>query len=195
MAGSPCQLIYLSLLTRAGQKGHPDLMAHLGFAFFDIEASGLAPGSYPVEVGWALPDGTSAAMLIRPAQDWTAELWDPAAECIHGLSRDTLLEKGGDPLDAALAMNAALGGRIALSDAHEYDTRWTDMLFREAGEPRKFRIASVSRLLDRLGLTGEDADAVYALARSRKPPCGRAADDALYLLEVFRISLERRRRR
>ena len=47
-------------------------------AIIDIEASGFGRGSYPIEVGFALPDRTSYSFLIKPAQSWTH--WSEDAE-------------------------------------------------------------------------------------------------------------------
>lgn len=49
------------------------------FTFFDVEASSLAPDSFPIEVGWAVVGAdltiTSDAILIVPQADWTD--WHP----------------------------------------------------------------------------------------------------------------------
>ena len=44
----------------------------------DIEAPGFGRRSYPIEVGYLLPDGRAACMLVRPATGWTH--WDETAE-------------------------------------------------------------------------------------------------------------------
>lgn len=65
--------------------------------FGDIEASGLDEASYPIEIGWSLPDGRTRSFLIKPEPEWTH--WDEAAEDLHGISREEL-EKSGLPPDA-----------------------------------------------------------------------------------------------
>ena len=47
----------------------------------DVEASGFGKGSYPIEIGLVLPDGTPHCFLLAPARTWTA--WDPGAEKVH----------------------------------------------------------------------------------------------------------------
>ena len=37
----------------------------------DVEASGFGPGSYPIEIGYVLGDGTAYCTLISPAISWT----------------------------------------------------------------------------------------------------------------------------
>jgi len=46
-------------------------------AVLDIEASGFGRDSYPVEIGYVLPDGQTWCTLIRPAPAWTH--WDATA--------------------------------------------------------------------------------------------------------------------
>lgn len=40
-------------------------------AVLDVEASGFGRYSYPIEVGYALPDGRVFCTLIRPEPHWT----------------------------------------------------------------------------------------------------------------------------
>ena len=43
----------------------------------DIEASGVGRRSYPIEVGYVMPDARAVCMLIRPADDW--QHWDESS--------------------------------------------------------------------------------------------------------------------
>ena len=58
----------------------------------DIEASGFGRGSYPIEVGFVLPDGASYCTLIRPATHWNH--WDAGAEALHHITLRQLAEHG-----------------------------------------------------------------------------------------------------
>ncbi len=51
----------------------------------DIEASGFGRNSYPIEVGYVLPDGRAGCMLVAPAPGWTH--WDESAAQVHGITR------------------------------------------------------------------------------------------------------------
>ena len=53
-------------------------------AVLDIEASGFGRDSFPVEVGFVLPDGETFCTLIRPAAGWTH--WDDSAERLRGMT-------------------------------------------------------------------------------------------------------------
>ena len=44
----------------------------------DIEASGFGRGSYPIEIGYCLPNGDTFCTLIKPEPEW--QHWDAEAE-------------------------------------------------------------------------------------------------------------------
>ncbi|MGC1301861.1 MAG: hypothetical protein WA840_05765 [Caulobacteraceae bacterium] len=103
-------------------------------AFLDFEASSLSDQSYPIEVAWVFEDGQAESHLIRPAAGWTD--WDPKAERIHRISRDTL-QADGEPSDAvARRLVEALGGHRLFASAPSWDGKWLSVLLRSAGFPR-----------------------------------------------------------
>jgi len=89
----------------------------------DIEASGFGRRSYPIEVGYVLPDGRSRCTLIRPLPQWTH--WDEQAERLHGITRGALQAHG--------------------RPAHDYT--WLGALFDGAGLQPAFKLESVRVLL------------------------------------------------
>jgi len=44
-----------------------------GLRFIDSEASGLLPGSFPIEIAWVDESGQGESHLIRPAIGWLDE--------------------------------------------------------------------------------------------------------------------------
>lgn len=154
----------------------------LMFSFIDVEASGLGSGSYPIEVGVALEDGTTHCMLICPPSSWTH--WDESAEQLHGISRESLLLSGRSPIDVAMMLNELLGERVIYSDAWGNDACWLARLFDEAGVTQRFRIDSIVSLMncDQLGLWSyakEQAERQLFLRRHR------ASNDARVLHKTF----------
>ncbi len=101
--------------------------------FLDIEASGLHPTSYPVEVGWCRQDLTAAwSSLIRPAPAWGEDDWSPAAESIHRIGR-LQAQFAGLPVDEVAAkLNSDLAGKVVMSDNPEADSTWIWRAFLEA---------------------------------------------------------------
>jgi hypothetical protein len=141
----------------------------------DIEASGFGRRSYPIEVGYVLPDGRAACMLVCPAAGWTH--WDDGAEKVHGITRSTLATHGRTPLDVARLLNRDLAGLTVYCDGWAHDYAGLAALFEEAGLSPSFKLESVGALFDDAHLAQLDAarrEAVAELGLTRH----RASNDA-----------------
>lgn len=112
----------------------------------DIEASGFGRGSYPIEVGYVLPDGRAICMLVRPAAAWTH--WDDGAEQVHGITRGLLARHGHEAREVALVLNRDLAGQTVYCDGWAHDYAWLAALFEAAGLSPAFKLESVGALLD-----------------------------------------------
>jgi len=160
--------------------------------FLDFEASSLGKHSYPIEVGWVFEDGTSEAHLIRPAPGW--EEWDPRAEAIHGLGRDTLVNEGTPHDVVAHRMVERLTGHDLLASAPSWDGKSLSILLRAAGLPRHVlrlrdsddahRDCALAILRPVISADRLEKEVTSLLARTevRKPdeaPAHRALPDAL----------------
>ena len=148
----------------------------------DIEASGFGRHSYPIEVGYVLPDGRAACMLVRPATEWTH--WDAGAEQVHGITRSVLATHGRHARDVALALNRDLEGQTVYCDGWAHDYPWLAALFEEAGFSPSFKLESVGALLDedhlaQLDQARRDAVAELGLKRHRASNDARALQLAL----------------
>ena len=111
----------------------------------DVEASGFGRKSYPIEVGFVLPNGHSFCSLIYPEPEWTH--WDPQAESVHHISRNLLLERGRPVSEVARLLNAELRGQTVYSDGWANDYSWLGALFDVAGLSPGFKLESLRALL------------------------------------------------
>jgi hypothetical protein len=111
----------------------------------DIEASGFGRDSYPIEVGVALPNGNTHCYLIKPASFWTH--WDSDAEHIHGITRQTLVQKGIEARIVARKLNELLLGITVYTDAWSHDLSWLGKLYDLTGTTQLFRLESLRSLL------------------------------------------------
>ncbi len=148
------------------------------FSFIDIEASGFGIGSYPIEVGVAFKEKTTACTLVCPQSHWTH--WDENAEAIHGISRESLLLNGKSVLKVAIMLNEWLEGQVVYSDAWGNDSCWLGMLFAEAGIKQRFKLDSVVSLLTESQMSrwhGVKSAVTEELAVARH----RASNDALII--------------
>lgn len=151
----------------------------------DVEASGFGRGSYPIEVGFARPDGTTAARLICPEPEWTH--WNAEAEGVHGISREQLQQEGLPVAEVADWLNTELKGLTVYSDSWGFDSSWVALLFEQAGRRQMFRIDTLNKLLN------EQQLAVWAKMKQQvlqelQLVRHRAADDAFMLQRTFRLT-------
>ncbi|HVL01471.1 MAG TPA: hypothetical protein VM553_16755 [Dongiaceae bacterium] len=143
----------------------------------DIEASGLAPESYPIEVAWRHRSNPKLcdSFLIKPAKDWL--FWDQYAEYrIHHISRTELETCGISVTEAANRLNLALRGKTAYTDAPEYDRGWISVLFKSAGIERGFEIRSVFTLVP------PSKEAAFRRHFVQKPVAHRAMEDVVQII-------------
>lgn len=144
----------------------------------DVEASGFGRGSYPIEIGFVAADGGLFCTLVQPAPGW--EHWDPAAESLHGISRE-LLRRHGRPVDwVAAELNRRLAGQTVYCDGWGHDYPWIARLFDEAERSPAFRLEDVRVLLDERQLGGWDRS-LRALRDELRPERHRASSDARLL--------------
>jgi hypothetical protein len=148
----------------------------------DIEASGFGRGSYPIEVGYALPDGRSHCFLIKPLDAW--QMWSSEAEQLHGISRAQLFMRGVDVVAAAEMLNRALGGLTVYSDAWGNDQTWLAQLFDCAERVQGFRVQALSVLLNEAQLMAW-AETRQAVERELALNRHRASSDARILQQTY----------
>nr|WP_295774052.1 hypothetical protein [Rhodoferax sp.] len=112
----------------------------------DVEASGFGRNSYPIEIGFVLPNGHAYCTLIRPEATWTH--WDAQAEATHHIPRALILERGAPVLEVARSINAQLAGQIVYSDGWANDFSWVGALFDAADMSPAFKLENLRALLD-----------------------------------------------
>ena len=152
-------------------------------AIIDLEASGFGRGSYPIEVGIALADGSVHALLIKPAEGW--DHWDEKAEAIHGITRDYLQEHGKTPREVAIFLNDLCSGLTLYSDAWSFDSSWLGRLFDEAEIIQRFKLDTLTRLLseDDMSVWSDTKD---AMLKQLGLEMHRAANDVMLLRETYK---------
>lgn len=119
------------------------------WAIVDFEASGLSEHSYPIEVGYSLPDGTSNSMLINPlsaSDKWSH--WDQEVQHnIHKISRSMIEKQGMQVIDVCQHLNTILGQyELVLCDS-EWDLFWLGRLYHAAHMRPSFVLTEVSHWL------------------------------------------------
>lgn len=115
-------------------------------AVLDVEASGFGRNSYPIEVGFVLPDGHAYCTLVRPEAHWTH--WDAQAETLHHIPRALILERGLPAKEVARQLNQQLAGQTVYSDGWANDYSWLGALFDAADMTPRFKLENLRALLN-----------------------------------------------
>ncbi|MCG8535580.1 MAG: hypothetical protein MI808_10840 [Pseudomonadales bacterium] len=152
----------------------------------DIEASGFGSGSYPIEVGVAMPDGSLHIWLIKPPAHW--QHWQPEAENIHGISREQLGREGQPLEEVANELNQLLKGKTVYSDGWGVDRSWLALLFHEAGRFQRFKLDSIYTLLNEAQLDSWEQNRQAVLETTGMEP-HRAGTDALIIQKTYLYSV------
>jgi hypothetical protein len=157
----------------------------MSIAFLDFEASSLDAGSYPIEVGWAVPERhTSESYLILPHPDWTD--WDLAAQGVHGISRQMLFTHGVAGPAVLAQLSCDLAGRTVYTDAPAEDAYWLARLFQACGQPPSFSLCDAMRLFSEMAaVTGDDLEVARREVGHQFPTRHRAGPDAAYLCALW----------
>ncbi len=149
----------------------------------DIEASGIHPESYPIEVGLVLNNGESWCSLIKPDDAWTH--WDVEAEAIHGISREQLFCHGKTPKEVANELNQLIKNTTVYSDCWVLDQPWLAKLFEKAKVRQTFNLQDMMYTLneedyEKLYTTKQDIIAATKIERHR------ASNDARILQMAYK---------
>ena len=151
----------------------------------DIEASGFGRGSYPIEIGFVLPDGTAYCTLIVPDASWTH--WDGDAERVHGISRSLLQRHGRSSHEVAVELNQRLAGRTVYCDNWAHDYAWLARLFESAAINPSFKLRHLRELMSENAAERFD-DTRDIVARNLQLRRHRASSDARVLqLSVAKV--------
>ena len=149
----------------------------------DIEASGLGPDSYPIEIAYSPEDGTYRSTLINPDTGDGWDEWDPLAEALHGISRAHAVEQGQDVMAVANQLNEALGTGVWYTDAYDQDFAWMTRLYEAVLLEPSFRLASLQGLLEQ---QGKGLAAKYDELAAMDEPAHRAEADLQRIRELLR---------
>ncbi|MEZ5529851.1 MAG: exonuclease domain-containing protein [Porticoccaceae bacterium] len=152
----------------------------------DIEASGLSPASYPIEVG-VFNGRQEYQSLISPAEPWTH--WSLKAEELHGISREELDKTGTSSPVVAGSLNRLLGASTVFSDHGDWDDFWLKRLFENAGIKQTFAVEDISTLLSD-GQAGVFDAYLGKLRKTKEYRAHRALDDAriIYRAIIYALS-------
>ena len=100
-------------------------------AFVAIDASSWDDNAHPVAIAWSLEDGTIKTTLVQPDDDW--DDWDYALEDQHGISQDTLYQRGETTWSVIRELENDLDQPYLLADDAERCEQLLDRLYDSCG--------------------------------------------------------------
>lgn len=153
----------------------------------DVETSCFGAGSYPIEVGVAMPEGGDYCSLIRPKPDWTR--WDEEIEKVHGITRGILQRHGKPAGEVATQLNKLLEGQVVYSDGWGYDQTWLNLLFNHAGKKQLFQLEPLTAIMSDHQMRVWERTK-WGVIREFKLQRHRASSDAKILQLTYLRSLE-----
>ncbi|MEZ5916099.1 MAG: hypothetical protein R3C40_00740 [Parvularculaceae bacterium] len=146
----------------------------------------MSAGSWPVEVGWAYVEGVADAYLIRPAEQWSITVWDVNAGRCTACQSNSSTGKDYNRSDVCDHLCAALEGFEVYSDAPDWDEYWMMRLFDAAGRKVAIKLFDFAKLMPRM--QPSEKEKLLLKAELRGARRHRAADDALYLQTLYRLT-------
>jgi hypothetical protein len=156
----------------------------------DIEASGFGRGSYPIEIGFVLPDGRGDCMLIRPTEGWLH--WDPLAEALHHISREQLLRYGKPIEEVIERLEAQLHGKTVYTDGWGNDYSWLSALYDVVDRRPGFHLDSLQKLLTQEELSRWDAMKAVVCSEAALERHRASADARVLQSTVVRLHADAR---
>jgi len=164
-------------------------------AVLDFESSGIGPNTWPVEVGWITgADQTPTSRLIRPHERFSQRYWMPAAEAMHGLSYQHLLDHGLEPHLVLAELTAQLENHLVVSDNPRHDHAWLTRLCDVCSAKPPFDIHPLEDAI-RILVSATNlsyrliAERANAHLRASGTTPHRAGPDALKLMNAMRAAI------
>jgi DNA polymerase III epsilon subunit-like protein len=100
--------------------------------FLDFEASSLALGSFPIEIGATIIEQSGEILtqsrLIVPHRTWNMNFWSPESEQIHNIPHGILLSKGEEADTVAHWFEDISKNHLIISDNPEFEAMWLKKL-------------------------------------------------------------------
>jgi hypothetical protein len=95
--------------------------------FIAIDASSWEENGHPIAIAWSLSDGRIKTTLIQPEDDWHD--WDYALTDLHGISPDTLYQRGETCWSVIRELEEDLQISLVMTDDVEQVERMLDRLY------------------------------------------------------------------
>lgn len=137
--------------------------------FIAIDGSSWEEHAHPVAIAWSMADGQIKTTLIQPDDDW--DDWDIALQDLHGITPDTLYQRGETLWSVIRELEGDLEQPYLYADDQERVTLLLEKIYDACNRELSIEIGDCREII-RSGAPGADA--------SLHQPC----DDRVYQMLV-----------
>lgn len=106
--------------------------------FIAIDGSSFEDFAHPVAIAWSLPNGQIKTTLITPEDDW--EDWDISLQDLHGITPDTLHQRGESPWSVIRELEQDLDNAYLFADHQERVETLINKLYEACDREPSFEI-------------------------------------------------------
>ncbi len=110
--------------------------------FIAIDGSSYEEEAHPIAIAWSLDDGSIKTTLVQPEDDW--EDWDYALEDLHGITQDTLFQRGETGWSVIRELEHDLEQPFLIAEDMERVTQLLDKLYDSCGREVSMEIGRLS---------------------------------------------------
>lgn len=106
--------------------------------FIAIDASSFEEWAHPVAIAWSLADGQIKTTLIAPDDDW--DDWDISLQDLHGITPETLYQRGETPWSVIRELEQDLENSYIFADQPERVEALLEKLYESCSRELNFEI-------------------------------------------------------
>ena len=127
--------------------------------FIAIDASSYEEEAHPIAIAWSMTDGRIKTTLIQPDDGW--EDWDYALEDIHGISQDTLYQRGETAWSVVRELENDLEQTYLMTEEADRTEMLLDKIYDACGRELSLEVGEYSEEISDQQALSEATDQLY----------------------------------
>ncbi|WP_430462087.1 hypothetical protein ACQUQU_04675 [Thalassolituus sp. LLYu03] len=148
--------------------------------FIAIDGSSWEEHAHPVAIAWSMADGQIKTTLIQPDDDW--DDWDIALQDLHGITPDTLYQRGETLWSVIRELEGDLEQPYLYADDTERVTFMLEKIYEACNRDLSIEIGDAREIVQRGVPVSDDSlhmpcdDRVYRMLKRWASEHGRSDD-------------------
>lgn len=127
--------------------------------FVAVDASSWEEDAHPIAIAWSMTDGQIKTTLIQPDDGW--DDWDYALEDIHGISRDTLYQRGETTWSVIRELENDLEQSYLFADDQERVEELLNRIYESCGRELSLEVGSHSENIQNRSALAEATEQLF----------------------------------